>query len=134
MNVATAAAARPTKIEVSEPLIAFLSTSRPHLSPPKGSVGAPRLRDIGAAPTWPSFRMSAITSASGSTDLPVSADGGATAAAAGFFSPRISASTSASGSTTSDLNSTAGADAPAGVTGAAGAPPSMSAPMNDGGA
>ncbi len=38
MNVASSAAARPTKIETSEPFTTFFSTSRPHLSPPKGSV------------------------------------------------------------------------------------------------
>src|SRR6185295_16617917 len=102
-------------------------------SPPKASVGA-LASTTSAGADLASFRMSAITSARGSTDLPVSADGGATAPPAGFFSPRISASTSARGSTTSDLNSTAGADEPAGVAGAAGAPPSMSAPRKDGGA
>src|SRR4030095_7553663 len=81
-----------------------------------------------------SLRMSAITSASGSTDFPDSAAGGAASAAPGLFSPLISASTSASGSTTSDLNSETGGAEPPGVTGAAGAPPSMSAPRKAGGA
>ena len=75
--------------------------------------------------------MSAITSASGSTVFASSPPAGAPAAG---FSPRISASTSASGSTTLDLYSDAGIGAEGCASGAAGAPASMSAPMNDGGA
>ena len=40
MMVASNAATRPTKIDISAPLTAFCSTSRPHLSPPNGSVSA----------------------------------------------------------------------------------------------
>ncbi len=52
MSVASTAANRPTKIEISEPLIALASTSRPHLSPPKASVSArcgSADRDLGRA-------------------------------------------------------------------------------------
>src|SRR5207253_10549151 len=79
---ASTAAARPTKIDVSDPLTVFFSTSRPHLSPPKGSV-ARRSSATTASPfPWP-LRMSAITSASGSTLFSSSAAGAAGAAGAG---------------------------------------------------
>jgi hypothetical protein len=84
----------PTKIEVCEPLITFFSTSRPHLSPPKGKVAA-RVATASARPA-PFALMSAITSASGSTLL-VSGAGGD--ASPGLVAPAlIAASASASGS------------------------------------
>src|SRR5690242_21795174 len=73
-NVASAAEARPTKIDVSDPLIVFLRTSRPHLSPPKGSV-ALRSTGLASASTPLPARMSAITAASGSTDSELSVAG-----------------------------------------------------------
>ena len=94
-SVATHAAARPTKIEVSEPLITFFSTSRPHLSPPRGNVCA---RASAATVATALLLMSAITSASGSTVLLSSAAAPSGALGTAPPSLRIAASASASGS------------------------------------
>ena len=132
ISVATAAAARPTKIEVSEPLIVLAMTSRPHLSPPKGSVAA--RTSAGAAvtagaplPDWMSF----ITSASGST-----VDDGAASPPAAGFSPFNSAITSPIGSTTVERKSLA-AVGPLGAMDGPALPPGAelsSGPTNVGGA
>jgi hypothetical protein len=87
-------------------LIVFFRTSRPHLSPPKGSVA---LRSTGFAVAFDAslFRISAITSASGSTDgssaLGAAAGGGVATASPGVR-PAFNASiTSPMGSTMFDL-------------------------------
>ena len=95
----------PTKIDVSEPLIVFAITSRPHLSPPKGSVAA--RASAGAAVTAGAplpARMSAITSASGST---VDDGAGAAPGCRRACSPFNSAITSPIGSTTVERKSLA---------------------------
>ena len=130
--MATIADMMPTKIEVSEPLTVFAMMSRPHLSPPKGSVALRASAAAGSAAAPPfDARMSAITSASGSTLLP--SDGAAGAEGAAGFAPFSSAITSASGSTIDEGTSAPG-DAVSGAAGTAGAPASTSAPRKLGGA
>ena len=111
--------------------------SRPHLSPPNGSV-ARRSSATGAtlAPAW-SDRMSFMTSASGSTTLPSSAPA---APASGFLPPFSSPITSARGSTTVELNALpgvgpviAGSAAPGGNGAGVGESPAPSV-IHDGGA
>ncbi len=99
MNVATTAEAMPTKIEVSDPLIVFFSTSRPHLSPPKGSV-ASRTRCSAFASTFLSARISDMTSASGSTLFSSAVSGGS--GPPGTFPAFSDAMTSPIGSTIFD--------------------------------
>ena len=62
-KVASVAAASPTKSEVSVPFTTFLTTSRPHLSPPNARVGA--RASSGDAPDRP-LAISARSAASGS--------------------------------------------------------------------
>src|SRR5438309_5258135 len=124
-SVATHAAASPTKIDVSEPLITFFSTSRPHLSPPNGNVGA---RASAATLATALLLMSAITSASGSTVLLSSAAEPSGAFGAAPPSLRIAASASASGSSTG--SSVGLSDAPV----SAGALAGSAGPANVGGA
>ena len=137
MNVATSAAASPTKIDVSDPLIVFAITSRPHLSAPNGSV-ARRSAAVVAATGPPAgarlpASMSFMTSASGSTDLPSvgrgrgrrrllraldflhdvgqridEAAGGRRRGPSAFAPPFNSAMTSPIGSTTVELNALPG--------------------------
>ncbi len=76
--------------------------------------------------------MSAITSASGSTDF--SSAGAGPAPAAAGLPLRSSAITSPIGSTTDDLYSLAGGSGVGAAPGAAGVPASTSGPMNVGGA
>src|SRR4029450_9387444 len=111
----------PTKIEVSEPLIVFLRTSRPHLSPPKASV-ALRASAGAVSPVTPlPALMSAITSASGATDF--SSAAGAPPGAVAGWPPFSSAMTSPIGSTIFDLYSAAGGSGTGAAPRAAGAPP-----------
>ena len=132
MNTATSAEASPTKIDVSEPLIVFASTSRPHLSPPKGSVAARSAAAATGPPLALSALMSAMTSASGSTDLPASPAAGAPCFlrldVLHHVGQRIDDGGLVFGAG-GVLAGASGADA-----GAAGVPASMSAPRNDGAA
>src|SRR5438094_1582617 len=120
----------PTKIDVSEPLIVFLSTSRPHLSPPNGNVA---LRSsMGAvasffAPLPP--RISAMMSAKGSTDFSSSA--GAAGTSDGALPAFNCAITSPIGSTICDLYSDAVGGTAAGSAGEASVPASTSAAQNE---
>src|SRR5688572_4293977 len=153
MNVATNAAARPTKIDVSDPLIVFFSTSRPHLSAPNGNVAARASTGTAAVSALP-FWMSAMMSASGSTlvlaagadfcdwiSFITSASGSTVVGAvdvgddAGGAVPLSCAITSPSGSTTVDWKVVAAVGAPDDVSGpVVGAVDGSSAPAHVGGA
>ena len=69
-NVATSAAARPTKIDVSEPLIVFFEDVAAPLVAAERQRRRARFGATARRRRSCSFWMSAITSASGSTDLP----------------------------------------------------------------